>query len=165
MERIIELAPAYDLSAEGKGVHCVELRMVLKGLKGAVQFVLYTGWFLPNVTEDLRNKYCRRWPTPGLKCAFEPLPADLGYHSPKPLYEEHEPITEACKYLDGKPCYYDGSTLEAARVFQVLLERGSEGLWEELEKEYRKIFGCDENTPRQTGEVQRRTTLRLKWSW
>ncbi len=123
-ERIVELTPAYDLTREGKGrrgAHCVDLRMVLKGPKGAIQFVLYTGWYLDGKVR-------------------EPIPADLGYHSPVPMYEDQTLVAQTCEYLDGRACYYDGSTLNAERVFRVLLERGSDGVWEELEKEYKRRF-------------------------
>jgi hypothetical protein len=39
-------------------------------------------------------------------------PWDLGYHSPKPLYEGQEPFDLDCDVIGG-PCHYDGSSLSA----------------------------------------------------
>jgi len=133
-ERIIKLYPAYDKKEVGAGIHGVNLLFVLKGDEGAVQFLLFTNWHLPHVTEYLKERH------PQHDWFWEPMPADLGYHSPKPMFEGHEAITDSCEWLDGKPCYYDGSSLAAEDVYRVLLKEGSEGVWRVLEKYYREVF-------------------------
>ena len=169
MERITQFSPAWDRSdpdpKKNQGIHSVELRMVLKGELGAVQFLLYTGWYLKKNQEHLKKTL------PDRLSDMYPLPADLGYHSPKPMYEGHEAMGSSsfdwdnkeevgtpdnplqlpllkptgtftpCEYLDGKPCYYDGSGLNAERVYGVLLEKGSDGVWKELEEYYVSTFG------------------------
>ena len=138
MERITRFTPAYDRRdpdpSKNYGIHCAELRMELKGKRGATQFVLYTGWHLPNVTRELGCKN-------SAYSLLRPIPADLGYHSPKPIYDGHEPICESCKLLDGKPCYYDGSGLNAECVFDILVKEGGDGVWQELEEYYINLFG------------------------
>ena len=104
--------------------------MVLKGDKGAVQFVLYTNWQLPHVAEEFSKRGYNR----------EPMPVDVGYHSLSPLYEGQEICNHTCEYLNGKPCYYDGSGLQAERVYEILLKEGSEGVWKELESRYNELF-------------------------
>lgn len=140
MEKITQFAPAFDKRnpepSKNYGIHGVDMRMVLKGEFGAVQFVLYTNWQLPHVQEEFRAKM-----QPDKYCLFEPLPADLGYHSHKPMYEGQEPLQKECEYLNGKPCYYDGSGLNAQRIYTTLLEKGSDGVWKELEDYYTKLFG------------------------
>lgn len=144
MERLIQFVPAWDRRSadpsKDYGVHGVELRFVLKGEKGAVQFVLYTNWQLPHVREELDRKnrdhfFCR------------PQPADLGYHSPVPLHEWQSPCNDSCEYLDGKPCYYDGSSLNAMPVYGRLLREGDEGVWNALEDYYHSIFEEGEHDP------------------
>ena len=134
MERIVEFYPAYDKRdsdpTKNYGIHGVDLRMVLKGERGAVQFVLYTDWQLPHVAAEHKAR--------GLH--LEPLPADLGFHSPVPMYDGDEAIESACAYLDGKPCFYDGSGLAADRIFSVLRAEGSDGVWRELEAYYTDVF-------------------------
>lgn len=129
MERITEFTPAYDKRnpdpSQNYGIHCVDLRMILKGERGAVQFVLYTGWYPKHLQKEMPN---------GI------LPADLGYHSHKPMWDG-QPAQENCRYLDGKPCYYDGSGLNAERIFDILLEEGGEAVWKELEEYYIELFG------------------------
>lgn len=130
MERITEFTPAWDRRDpdpnKNYGIHGVELRMVLKGKLGAVQFVLYTNWYLPHIQKELSID--------------SPIPADLGYHSPTPKYSD-QPARDNCPYLDGAPCYYDGSGLNAQRIYDVLLTKGSDGVWKELEDYYIELFG------------------------
>lgn len=134
-ERTITFGAAWDKRdpnpSKNYGVHGVDLRFVLKGAKGAVQFVLYTGWMLPHVTKEFEAK--------GLKMT-NPLPADLGYHSHVPMYEGQSVIEDHCSYIGG-PCYYDGSGLNAEPVFDTLLSEGSDGVWRKLEEYYVETFG------------------------
>lgn len=174
-QEIVDFYPAYDKRdpdpKKNYGIHGVELRMVLKGPLGAVQFVLYTNWQLPHVTKENRERIKIGILTDTFMAdLLEPMPADLGCHSPKPLYEGQLPMgaerfdwdkketlhgetgdieiptrvkTDTftpCEYLDGGPCYYDGSTLNAERIFNVLIAEGSAGVWRELRKYYEEIF-------------------------
>ncbi len=134
LERIVKFYPAFDKRdpnpTKNYGIHCVDLLMLVKGDAGAVQFKLFTGWYLPHV---MKEQEARR---DHLFCA--PLPADLGYHSLLPHYEGHEPF--GCEWVETGQCYYDGSGLNAERIFQVLLVEGSDGVWRELEQYYRYTF-------------------------
>ena len=138
MQRIVKFTPAYDRRDpdphQSYGVHGVNLLMILKGSRGAVQFLLFTNWHLPHVVKEYGN-------TVPLFVAA-PLPADLGYHSPKPMFEGHTPMGP-CEVLDGEECYYDGSGLEALRVYDVLVAEGGEAVWRELEDYYWRVFGGD----------------------
>lgn len=142
-QRIVEFAPAYDKRdpdpKKSYGIHGVELRMLLKGPEGVVQFLVFTNWHLPNVTEENLQRCARSGDALTLKCLLQPLPADVGYHSPKPMYEGHEPMDSPCQYLDG-PCYYDGSSLAAKDMYETLLQEGSEGVWRALESVYNREF-------------------------
>ena len=133
IEKTVQFSAAYDKRDpdpnKNYGIHGVTIRFVYKGEKGATQFVLYTNWHLPHVTEELRNKE---------RFLLEPLPADLGYHSPTPQYEGQTQMD--CDLLEGGLCYYDGSSLQADRVYKRLLEDGEDGVWAELEEEYKYRF-------------------------
>jgi hypothetical protein len=134
--REVEITAAYDKRdpnpAKNYGIHGVELRFVLRGPAGAVQFLLYTNWMLPHVEKDLDSKH-------GSHSLCHPLPADLGYHSLRPMYESQE-AQPGCPYLDGKPCYYDGSGLNAKRVYDVMVAEGGDAMWKELEAYYAATF-------------------------
>lgn len=138
-ERIVELTPAFDMRdpnpAKNYGIHPVELRMILKGERGAVQFVLHTGWHLSHVHDEFWRKHL----VDGYDWT-KPYPADLGYHSRYPIYEGQEPLGEDCPYVPGGVCYYDGSTLNAEPLYEVLLKEGSEGIWRHLEAFYHETF-------------------------
>src|SRR5690606_10744290 len=141
MEKIIKFRPAFDKRNanpnKNYGIHGVEIAFVLKGELGAVQFVIFTNWHLPHVTEEFLAKPLDKM---DIRCLFMPSAADVGYHSPKPMYEGQEPVGE-CECLDGKICYYDGSGLQAQDIFNnILLTEGSDGVWKELERRYKNIF-------------------------
>ncbi|MBU0959822.1 MAG: hypothetical protein KKB31_07785 [Nanoarchaeota archaeon] len=144
-ERIVTMAPAFDRRnqdpSRNYGIQGVDLRMVLKGPDGVVQFLLYTNWMLPHVQDEMDSKPLdTRFPY----VFHKPLPADVGYHSKVPRYEGHEPAHDyQCPYTDGV-CYRDGSVLAAKDMYRVLCERGSDGVWEELESYYHKIFADTE---------------------
>lgn len=183
MERITKFYPAWDKRdpdpSKNYGIHGVDLRMVLKGTLGAVQFILYTNWMTKDyMNASLSDPTSISYKRDGFwKFVQVPMPADLGFHSPKPMYEGHHPIGSTrpieelkqiqlkeelglndlkitlpevepvksenipvCEYL-GCPCYYDGSTLASEAVFDILIEKGSDGVWEYLEKYYIDIFG------------------------
>ena len=140
--RTVEIAPAYDKRnsdpSKNYGIHGCDMRFLLGGEKGVVQFVLFTNWHLPNVTKEFVHKPVKD--SIDLECRFLPMPADLGFHSPTPMYEGQNICQDKCDYLDGKPCYYDGSGLNAIGIYNVLLEKGSDGIWKELEEYYYKVF-------------------------
>lgn len=196
LERIFLIRPAFDKRdpdpRKDYGIHGAEMLFVLKGEKGAVQFMLYTNWQLPHVSKEhdekvlaMANKLAGRpLDQTMLNVMYHPLPADVGYHSPVPMYEGQKPIgatkilQEAmmrnvermrkarekgeemdmekwekweetsedtgtftpCEWLDGKPCYYDGSGLAAQEYFKVLVTEGSEAVWKKLEEYYKETF-------------------------
>jgi len=140
MERQVKFNAAYDKRDpdphKDGGIHGVNLHFLLKGSKGVVQLLVYTNWMLPHIEKELDSRHPDH-----LFC--HPQPADLGYHSRKPLHDyREEPSQEHCEYLDA-PCYYNGSSLNAVPVFKRLLYEGDEGVWAELEDYYKQIFGED----------------------
>lgn len=146
-ERIVEFHAAYDLRdsnpAKNGGIHGVEIRFVLKGPSGAVQFLIGTDWYLPSIQSEIDAKdRAFRLVNPSLYL-LRPNGYDVGYHSPRPQYKGHEAISEKCPYIPGNGgCYYDGSGLRADEwVRDILLPHGSDGVWKALEAEYRAVFG------------------------
>lgn len=136
MEKLILFEPGYDKRTNDPKTNCgisgMHIRFVLKGDKGAVQFLIGTDWYPKNVQEE----YNRRFPE---KNDVQPLGFDIGYHSHTPFHEDQYKH-DNCPYLDGKPCYYDGSGLRADELIPAFLERGTDAVWEELEEEYKYRF-------------------------
>jgi hypothetical protein len=123
------------------GRHGLNIRFVVKGDDGAVQFLLYTGWTPQHATpSDIFVRDCN-W-------SGTPFPADLGYHSKTPHFEGHEPSIESCEFCDGKPCYCDGSILNANDAMYALVNGGEDALWEFLDAYYESVFnGADYPQP------------------
>lgn len=137
-ERIITFQNGYTCEidwngpdrGQSHGRHGMNLLFLLKGERGAIQFVVFTGW------ETTWKEYDE-----GLSV----MPADIGAHAYKPMYEGQTSMGE-CEWLDGKECFYDGSGLQANEVFKVFVRRGEEAMWSELEKYY-KHWLCKEPWP------------------
>lgn len=77
----MNITPSWDKRnpdpTKNYGIHGCDLRMVLRGELGAVQFVMSTGWFLKSIdTSKFRSM------------TLYPMAVDIGYHSPIPMYEE-----------------------------------------------------------------------------
>jgi len=125
-------------SGGSHGLHGLEIKFYVHGKKGAVQFVLSTGW-KPQYVEPDRIRYLN------LSGCFDncnslfPMATDLGYHSYKPHYKGQTPIRD-CEVLGGKDCYYAGSGLACNDAFYTLLNGGEEKLWEFLEQYYLCVF-------------------------
>lgn len=138
--KIVELTPAFDKRdknpAKNYGIHNVELRMILRGPLGATQFVLYTNWQLPHVTQEMIDDNYGHDSTK-IKVCFLPLPADLGYHWNTRRYDTQH--SQPCKYTKSGKCYYDGSGLNAYRIYEVLIREGSDGVWRELKEYYDRV--------------------------
>lgn len=128
-ERIVTFMAGYICPVIGPrshGRHGLDALFLLRNQQGAVQFSLMTGW-TPDCLESHDNRI------------FRPFPADLGYHSPKPQYEGQSLMDANCRWLEG-PCYYDGSSLNADGVFNILVQQGEEAMWRRLEEYHNSLF-------------------------
>src|SRR5262245_11869453 len=95
LTREIRFDPAWDRSSpdpqRNYGISGVSIWFFLKGPKGAIQFHLLTHWMLPHNQKDIDIKTAANCDLLQLRCFYHPLPADLGYHSPVPMYEGQRP--------------------------------------------------------------------------
>ena len=137
-ERIVDMRGAFDRRhsdpTKNYGIHGMDLRFVLKGPKGAVQFLVFTNIQLPHVARE-------QWDRRDSPYAFEmaqPSGADIGYHAYEPQYEGQSQM-DSCEYL-GQPCYYDGSSLRADKFMPEFIAGGSDAVWAMLEHEYAVRF-------------------------
>lgn len=138
MKREIHFEPGFDKRnpdpIKNYGVGAMEVRFLLFGEKGVVQFLIGTGWLLPTTDREYESRGIPR---------SAPTGWDIGYHSPIPMYEGQEPISDKCEYLDGGKCYYDGSSSAADRLLEKFLVDGEAVIWGELEEYYKERFGGD----------------------
>jgi len=139
MKQVIEFRPAFDKRHKdpnkNHGIHGVELAFYLIGDKGVIQFVVSTNWQLPHVQKEMDD----RSPDPRFPYLHhKPMAMDLGYHSPRRMYEGQTPMDD-CRFFGGK-CYYDGSSEDADDVFKVLCLEGHDGVWREMKKYYKSRF-------------------------
>jgi hypothetical protein len=139
--REIAFGPAFDkrdpISSKDYGIHGVDMTWYIKGPEGAVQWKVFTNWHMPNVRQEWEQRERQGNPPP--LCCVIPMAADLGYHSPKPMYENQTPMSNTCDVLGGV-CYYDGSSLNAEPIFDLLVTQGQEACWQAIENYYRMTF-------------------------
>jgi hypothetical protein len=138
----VNLVPAYDKRNKGLGIHGVQMHMALIGLKGAVEFIVFTNWQLPEITREWLDNIPHRSVGEGIasyvRTLFCPQSAGITHHSPLPFYEGQEPTGNKCAYLNNKKCYIDGTS--DTRIFEILLREGHEGVWKYLQKCYEEVF-------------------------
>ncbi len=108
-------------------VRGVNIRWLVIGDKGAIQFLLCTGW-LPEPELSLDTN----------RTSFV-FPANIGYHAREPQYDGEKVGDENCDVLND-PCYYNVSSLNAEEPFRVLCNEGGDALWDYLEAVYSHIF-------------------------
>jgi len=139
MEKIVRFEPGYDSGTRERGIGSMQIRFVLKGELGAVQILFGTDWYPRSAQERLHTMGLDRLYSEYLH--MKPDAWDVGYHSPTPQYEGHTPSSDSCEFLDGKPCYYDGSSLAADPVRDAFLEKGEESVWAVAKDRYIELFG------------------------
>lgn len=123
-----------------------KLPVWLMAEKHLAQFLEYSGPFPSTETVfDEIKKYqdlLRLYNLQG-SVLWEPMAADLGYHSPVPLYESQLALRGKgeCPYLGHQDvCYYDGSGLNAQELWERDEDGAPESIWKALEEYYRDQF-------------------------
>lgn len=134
-ERRVEVSPGFFLihreDHKNYGIASCLVWFYVIGSKGAVQWQIGTDWY-PEAARRHRAKF----PPSNDR---QPSAWDIGYHSRKPMYEDHKPMPGDCSLLGGE-CYYDGSSLQADKWIEGFLNGGTAWLWPKLEEYYRAVF-------------------------
>ena len=136
-ERRVECSPGHWHRDEGKtdyGIGSVRMWFYLIGPKGAVQWQIGTEWYPPKAREGLMSG--GRWAD--RERMMKPTGWDLGYHSPRPMYED-QTLHGKCSVIGGE-CFYDGSGLNADLLIEGFIAGGTDWLWPKLEEYYRHTF-------------------------
>lgn len=128
-ERTIDIKPG---EAGPNGFHGCEMIFILRGPQGLATFACFTDWLPRQAQDDARNGLGIR----RLSSGVQPVPLEFAYHSPKPTDTVRGTKRTDCPYLEGE-CYSSYSPQTAEYLRDVLLQRGSEGVWSELEQRYR----------------------------
>ena len=125
-EKIVVFKPAYRRRRKFQ-VGAVECIMVLKIKNKAISFKFSTGMYLRQVYRELMTLL------PG-HCPVNYTGLGVSYYDIKPHFKGQK-IIEECEWLDGRPCYSDRLPLSKEDKFMdILVKKGSEAVWKELEK-------------------------------
>ena len=96
------------------GIGDMHIIFLVIGPKGAVQWLIGTGWYVDSACKHLMG-FARN----SLTDQRRPNGWDLGYHSKEPKYEDQSPMDQ-CDICE--PCYYDGSSLNAELPIEAFAE-------------------------------------------
>jgi hypothetical protein len=149
-KRITEWAAAYDKRAEGYGIHGMELWFTLVGPQAAISFSLSTNWQTSRVRSEYdagayrtsdggRSDGHSKYGDGRIMCLARPHPDRIGYHARERQFES-DTAQKDCPYLDGAPCFGDGSGIRAKHFFDIFTDGGEEALWAALREEYDARF-------------------------
>ena len=139
-KKITHVNLPYNMTSEDAsknyGHSGLRITFVLEGPLGATQFMFSVPFYLQSTLDEWNKKYY----SPDTKV----LGYDVGYHSPKPMYEDQKPMSGKCEHVEGGTCYYDGSGLRAddwvREIFSIKGEKLEDTIWKKLEEEYNYRF-------------------------
>lgn len=160
MKREIKFFPAWDRTnpdpSKNYGVSCLDMKFLIYGNKGIVEFDLDTNWYLPHIMkrrlESFRHDVQLQKEDFLLETWINPCPLDICYYSLIRLSEDDTFFDVGLDWaFDGKPCFYGYKSFEGDYpspfakdvVFGLLVEKGDGAVWEYLENYYKEIFGED----------------------
>lgn len=142
LKRHCEFIPGFDKRhpdpQKNYGINGGKFLFVVSGPLGAVHFVMGVPFYPQSAMDHLIQHYGND----GYKLAdsLKPMGYDVGYHAHAAQYENQGVSQQECEWLDGKPCYSDGSALRASEWADLFLKGGTEWLWPALEAEYHDRF-------------------------
>lgn len=145
LHREFKIYPGWDKRSNDPkkdyGIHGCELAFYVHDARKSrwVQFKLSTDWLPLNVQKERMGKDVIGQHPDVLQVVIgeQPNGIDLGYHSPKKMYKDQTKME--CD-LRGGYCYYDGSGLAADDIRNIMLEKGSDGVWEAVEAYWHEVF-------------------------
>ena len=117
LERTCRVKLPFDCKNHDRGnfgIHGLDVFFIVKGPHGAVQFAVTFPAFLPSVDKST-------WPS-WMRDRISGF--DVGYHSPKPMYDGQQQMDGDCDVIEGGKCYYDGSGLRARPASRAQLGEG-----------------------------------------
>jgi len=156
VNRKIMFMPAFDKinpdPSKNYGIGCLELRFILEGEKGVIEFQLLTNWYQEHVMKR-RFEFLKKDVWSGkkdflIRGFLEPFPVDICIWSLSKRHEDCLFFEEGVSYVfDGKPCYYDyiyrdnNDDVAHDVAYRKLVDDGEESLWKYLEEQYVEAFG------------------------
>lgn len=145
LERAVQFVPGRDGPSVEDGhyyaVTDLQIRWLLRGPRGVAQFVLGTDW-LPTTAAAA---YARTGRIPATLWAA--TPQDLGSHTETPQGPWDRLLMPACPYLDSRPCFYEGSTVDAEAVYAAFTTEGEPAIWRALMAKYQTLRSPDAPPP------------------
>lgn len=138
-KKIVKFAMPFDKRHsdpdKNYGIAAMRIYFILMKDQRAVQVIISTNCYLQSVVKEHRAK--------GTDLFFDDETFncwDVGYHSPKPMFDSHKPTK--CDLLKGDECYYDGSSLRGktdnvGKNFELY---GEQWIWEYLEEYWYEVF-------------------------
>jgi len=120
------------------GIHSMDIFFITGKDDNYVQFFLNIPWYLDHVAHNLLTR-------DRLDLSFLGQGYDVGYHAKHPQYDGQSPMD--CDLISTGKCYYDGSSLQAEKWYQDVLQFNNlDEIWPKLQAEWISRFGITEVT-------------------
>ncbi len=137
-KKTVQFFPAFhkvhEDPSKNYGVGAVRVCMILQGDNGAISFSFSTGMML--------KKTYGWWKSKGLHLESnrpDHMGYDVSYHALTAQFEG-QTSRDDCPWLNGKPCFCDGSAMRADEWMDVFVEKGDEAIWSMMEADYKERF-------------------------
>lgn len=151
LKREIQITKAFDKRNDDPkkdyGIGSCRLYFIVKGNKGAVTIDFFTNWFLESTVKEYSEIGIRKNRMDGTKDTVktkinlhEGIPIHSGVFSIHNKKKTKYTTKTKCPVL-GDYCYPDISCMYGNKFLPILLSKGSDGVFKELEKEYKLRFG------------------------
>jgi hypothetical protein len=114
----------------------LRVQIVVKGPVGAVEFAIWTRWpTIPSYFAGYNSMFAFDY---NLQ-VNRPIPVGRESHWDVPCVDEEKGWHE-CSLTNSGFCYHDGSSLAGDNLWNILMKKGTDGVYEHLEDYYIKYF-------------------------
>lgn len=130
-QRIIRFQPGYHRCDQRSGIGSVTMMWVLRVGDWAMTWDTHTDWGLPDRAFKAASPDCvhpahqRGYPNGGATGGA------VDWHSPVPLWEDHEQARECCP-ITGTACYINSGFILGDELFDLLRTEGDAAVWKRL---------------------------------
>ena len=134
-QRIVRFRPAFHRChpdpSQNYGIGSVSMLWVLRVGDWAIAWDVHTGWELPDEAFVAAVPDCNHPMHQGSAPGHKVSGGAVEWHSPVPLWEDHEPRADKCP-ITGAACYGDVGFLLGSELLDLLRTDGDDAVWKRL---------------------------------
>lgn len=133
--RVVRFKPAFHRChpdpRKNYGIGSVTMLWVLRVGDWAMTWDVHTGWALPAEAFVAAAPDCTHHMHQGSAPSHKVSGGAVDWHSPVPMYDDHEPARDCCP-ITGAACYTDVGFILGSVLLDLLRTDGDEAVWKRL---------------------------------